>query len=242
MERDLTREQISERLIGAAAGLLAEGGREAVSTRAVCAAAGVQSPTLYRLFGDKSGLLDAVASHEFGSYLSDKAALPETADPVEDLRRGWDLHVGFGLTHPACYALIYGEGRPGVRTPAARRAAAVLAERVRRIAEAGRLRVSEERAAHLIHSAGCGMTFTLIALPEDERDPALSAMARESAIAAVTTGPREPTDTSPISTVVALRAIVPQLSALTSIERALLTEWMDRVAAHTPRSMPSAAS
>ncbi len=234
MERDLTREQIGERIIGAAAGLLAEGGREAVSTRAVCAAAGVQSPTLYRLFGDKSGLLDAVASHIFESYLRDKAALPETTDPVEDLRRGWDLHIGFGLAHPACYSLIYGEGRPGVETPAARRASAVLARRVRRIAEAGRLRVSEERAAHLIHSAGCGMTFTLIALPDDERDPALSAMARESAIAAVTTEPRGTTDAGPISTAVALRAVVPQLSALTDTERGLLAEWLDRVAATAP--------
>lgn len=236
MERDLTREQNSERLIRAAAGLLAEGGRDAVSTRAVCAAAGVQSPTLYRLFGDKNGLLEAVASHEFESYLSDKAALPRTDDPVEDLRCGWDLHVGFGVTHPACYSLIYGGGRPGVETPAARRASAVLAGMVKRIAEAGRLRVAEERAVHLIHSAGCGMTFTLIAMPEDERDPALSVMARESVIAAVTTDPPEAAegDSDPISTTVALRALAPRLSALTSAERTLLTEWMDRVAASAP--------
>jgi hypothetical protein len=34
--------------VQAAARLLAEGGREAVSTRAVAAAAGVQAPTIYR--------------------------------------------------------------------------------------------------------------------------------------------------------------------------------------------------
>ncbi|GAB2803744.1 TetR/AcrR family transcriptional regulator [Streptomyces daliensis] len=237
MERDLTREQIGKRLVEAAAGLLAEGGREAVSTRAVCAAAGVQSPTLYRLFGDKNGLLDAVAEHEFESYLSDKAALPDTADPVEDLRRGWDLHIGFGLSHPACYSLIYGDGRPGVETRAARRASAMLDGTVKRIAEAGRLRVSEERAAHLIHSAGCGMTFTLIALPEDQRDPALSELARESVIAAVTTDPRESAaDTSPVGIAVALRAVAPQLTSLTDAERLLLVQWMDRVAASAPEA------
>jgi AcrR family transcriptional regulator len=235
MERDLTRTQISERLIDAAASLLAEGGREAVSTRAVCAAAGVQSPTLYRLFRDKNGLLDAVADHAFQSYLADKKALPKTADTVDDLRRGWDLHISFGLANPACYALIYGQGRPGVETPAGRRAAAGLARIVERIAEAGRLRVSEERAAHLIHATGCGMTFTLIALPEDQRDPALSVLARESVIAAVTTEPAESVaDTGPISTAVALRAIASQLSSLTAAERSLLTEWMDRVATTGP--------
>ena len=41
--------------------LLNDGGREAVSTRAVAAAAGVQPPTIYRQYGDMQGLLSAVA-------------------------------------------------------------------------------------------------------------------------------------------------------------------------------------
>ena len=61
-----------ERIVEAAAQLLATGGREAVSTRAVSAAAGVQAPTIYRLFGDKQGLLDAVASRGFADYLRTK--------------------------------------------------------------------------------------------------------------------------------------------------------------------------
>jgi AcrR family transcriptional regulator len=163
-----------DRIVEAAAALLTEGGRDAVSTRAVCAAAGVQAPTIYRIFGDKQGLLDAVASYGMAAYLESKAALESSDDPVEDMRRGWDMHVGFGLAHPAFYSLIYGDPRPGVTSPAARRAAEVLAARVKRIAAAGRLRVSEERAAHLIHAAGCGTTFTLISLPPEQRDPALS--------------------------------------------------------------------
>src|SRR5688500_5589783 len=185
----MSSENKREAILDAAADLLARGGRDAVSTRAVCAAAGVQAPILYRLFGDKQGLLDAVATRGLVSYLARKRDMPPSGDPVEDLRRGWDLHVGFGLANPALYALIYGEPRPGVETPAAREAAVVLAAQVRRIAEAGRLRVSEERAAHLVHAAGCGMTFTLISLPADQRDPALSTLARESVLAAVTTDP-----------------------------------------------------
>ncbi|KAF4407692.1 MULTISPECIES: TetR/AcrR family transcriptional regulator [Streptomyces] len=225
MKRDLTR----ERIVTAASELLAEGGRDAVSTRAVCAASGVQSPTIYRLFGDKNGLLEAVADHAFESYLARKTALAATDDPVEDLRRGWDLHVGFGLANPACYALIYGEARPGVETSAARRASAVLAGQIRRIAESGRLRVGEKRAAHLVHSAGCGMTFTLISLPEEERDPGLSALGRESVIAAVTTEDTGAADAGPTGLAVAMAALAPRLPALSAAERELLAEWMDRV-------------
>ncbi|MGI5180210.1 TetR/AcrR family transcriptional regulator [Dactylosporangium sp. CA-152071] len=221
-----------EKIVEAAAALLNEGGREAISTRAVSAAAGVQAPTIYRLFGDKQGLLDTVASHGFVSYLGGKMGLPETGDPVEDLRRGWDLHVAFGLEHPAVYTLIYGEPRPGVESPAARAAAEVLAGQVKRIAAAGRLRVSEERAAHLIHAAGCGMTLTLIALPPEARDPALSVLARESIIAAVTSerAADDGGDASPAGAAGALRAALPGVTALTGAERALLDEWLTRLA------------
>ncbi|GAA2393717.1 TetR/AcrR family transcriptional regulator [Nonomuraea africana] len=225
-------ETTRDRIIAAASALLAEGGREAISTRAVSTAANVQAPTIYRIFGDKSGLLDAVAGHGFQEYLRSKTSLGESDDPVEDLRHGWDLHVGFGLANPALYTLIYGEPRPGIESPAARAAAEVLAKQVRRIALAGRLRVSEERAAHMIHSAGCGTTLTLIAIPEERRDPGLSAMSREAVIAAVTTGAPQstPADAQPVNRAVALRALLPQVTVLTDAERTLLAEWLDRIA------------
>jgi hypothetical protein len=104
---------------------------------------------------------------------------------------------------------------------------------VKRIAEAGRLRVSETRALHLIHSAGCGMTLTLIALAPSERDPAMSVLARESVIAAVTTDPPTHSDTGkrPVSSAVALRAALPHAEVLTRAERALMADWLDRIAA-----------
>jgi AcrR family transcriptional regulator len=219
-----------DRIVAAAADLLAGGGREAVSTRAVSAAAGVQAPAIYRLFGDKQGLLDAVATHGLTTYLESKTHLEPSEDPVEDLRTGWDLHIGFGLANPALYALMYGDPRPGASpAPAALAAAEVLAGHIRRIAEAGRLRVSEERAAQLVHAAGCGTTLTLIARPENRRDPALSEMAREAVIAAITTDAPAPAPPGPVSAAVALRAVLPRTSALTTRERALLQEWLDRI-------------
>src|SRR5687768_637552 len=91
------------RIIAAAATLLGEGGREAVSTRAVSVAAGVQAPTIYRLFGDKQGLLDAVAEYGVQQWLASKMKQPVGIDPIDDLRRGWDHHVTFGLENPALY-------------------------------------------------------------------------------------------------------------------------------------------
>lgn len=219
-----------DRIIEAAASLLTEGGREAVSTRAVSAAAGVQPPTIYRLFGDKQGLLDAVAIYGFTTYLNSKADVEPGADPIEDLRAGWDLHVGFGLANPALYSLMYGEPRPGASPPAAVAAAEVLEGKIHRIAAAGRLRVGEEHAARLVHAAGCGTTLTLIAIPKNRRDAALSDMAREAVIVAITTNAPAATTAGPVGAAVALRAVLPQATTLTARERGLLQEWLDRIA------------
>jgi AcrR family transcriptional regulator len=219
-----------ERIVGAAGKLLAEGGRQAVTTRAVSAAAGVQAPTIYRLFGDMQGLLDAVAAHGFVTYLNEKTDLKPGDDPVADLRAGWDLNVGFGLANPALYSLMNGEPRPGAFSPAALAAIDVLAGKIHRIAEAGRLRVSEERAVHLMYAAGCGTTLALIALPEDRRDPALSELAREAVISAITTEAPAAAAPGPVGAAAAMRALLPQTSVLTAHESALMEEWLDRIA------------
>src|SRR5918997_4240606 len=144
------RSDTRDRIVRAAAELLAEGGREAVSTRAVAAAAGVQAPTIYRQFGDMRGLLDEVAAFGFRAYLKEKPARETVEHPIEELRRGWDLHVGFGLANPAFYKLMYGDPVPGTEPAAAREASEILRGLVRRVAEAGRLRLGVERAARMI--------------------------------------------------------------------------------------------
>lgn len=233
-------------MLRAAADLLATGGRDALSTRAVSAAAGVQAPTLYRLFGDKDGLLDAVAAHGFAEYLERKKELTPSGDPVEDLRRGWDLHVEFGLSRPEFYVLMF--GAPAASgTDAGRTAAAILEKMVTRIAEVGRLRMSVARAIQLTHAMCVGVTLSLIAA--DEPDLAVSAAAREAALHAIVSGDApEPAETAGVaSRAVALRTALPPVGAaaaavpssvplsvpLSPAEHALLTEWLDRLANHT---------
>ncbi|NUW39255.1 TetR/AcrR family transcriptional regulator [Nonomuraea rhodomycinica] len=221
------------RIIAAATRLLAEGGREAVSTRAVSAAAGVQAPTIYRLFGDKQGLLDAVAARGLATHLGAKAGLQPTDDPVEDLRTGWNLNLEFGLANPALYALLYAEPRPGVEPPATSAALDILGAHIRRIAEAGRLRIDEERATRLVHAVGGGTTLALIAAPEDRRDVSVSHLAREAVIAAITTGTPAAETPGPAGAALALRALLPRTKVLTPGEQALLTELLDRIAEDT---------
>ena len=119
--------------MAAAAGLLASGGRDALTTRAVAAAAGVQAPTIYRLF-----------------------------------------------------------------------------------------------------ASGCGTVFTLLATPEAGRDPDLPAAAREAVIAAITTGSPTLASPGPAAAAIALRAVLPDATALTGGEHRLLEEWLDRLAAGRP--------
>ena len=218
-----------ERIVATAAKLLAEGGREAVSTRAVNVAAGVQAPTIYRLFGDKQGLLDAVAEYGIQQYLAAKVEAPLSLDPVEDLRQGWDQHVAFGLENPALYALIYGEPRPGPPSPAAQVATDMLARKIQRIAESGRLRVSEALAADLVHALASGTTLALIGMPPSAHRQALADLAREAAISAITTGEPPAAVNGAANLAVALRAALPQTTVLTDAETGLLQEWLDRI-------------
>ncbi len=221
-----------ERVLIAAADLLAEGGPDAVSTRAVAAAAGVQAPTLYRLFGDKKGLLEAVTAYGFERYLAGKQELAATDDPVEDLRRGWDLHVEFGLSHPAFYTLMYGAVHPGERPATAAETHQILQAMLERVARTSRLRVPLDTAAQMIHAAAVGVTLTLITSPGGACDATLSTRTRDAILAALTTESLGPAGEAPVAAhAVALQAALPaQPDTLTPAEAALLCEWLQRLA------------
>lgn len=229
-----SRDDVRRRLIAVAAELLAASGPAAVTTRSVAVAAGVQAPMIYRLFGDKDGLLSAVAEHGFASYLARKRIATAEDDPVADLRAGWDLHVGFGLANPALFRLMH----TAVPTPEGRIALEagtdVLRTRVRRVARAGRLRVTEQRAVQLIHAAGTGVVFALIDEPDDQRDESLADLAWDAICTTILTGPDAPAPAGPVAepvtAAVTLRAALPDLAMFTPAESALLGDWLDRVA------------
>jgi AcrR family transcriptional regulator len=224
------RQETREHLVEVAANLLHAQGPAAVTTRAVAQAAGVQAPTIYRLFGDKDGLLDAVAEHVFATYVAGKQLVADNGDPLADLRAGWDTHLGFGLANAALFGLLVDPAR-STRSPAGAAGLEVLRGRVHRVAATGRLRVPERRAVELIHAAGTGAVLTLLAMPPQDRDLALADAMYDAVLQAILTDTPALTNKTPTAAAVAFRTVVPQLPTLTPAERTLLTEWLDRAAA-----------
>lgn len=247
MTVDETTPQPRERILRAAADLLEAGGREAVTTRSVSAAAGVQAQTIYRRFGDMRGLLDEVARQGYTAYLADKQANLTAGDPVEQLRRGWDLHVAFGSAHPALYRLLYTDPRPDEGAAVMGEAHDILVRLVTRVAEAGRLRVGVQAAAAMIHAAGIGVTVTLISaeaagsvtlhegLSEATRDAVFGALITDEEPSAA---PGDNRAARAARHAVALKAMLDEDDAdgedsrsFTPGEHLLLGEWLARLAA-----------
>lgn len=224
------RDQTRLALIEVATRLLRDAGPAAVTTRAVAAAAGVQAPTIYRLFGDKGGLLDAVAEHALTTYVSEKAAHRDGSDPIAELRSGWDTHIEFGLANPALFALLVDPNR--AQSPATMAGLQVLQARVHRVAAAGRLRVTEREAVALLHAAGTGAVLTLIATPRADRNLGLVDAMYDAVMGSILADRPERSDGATVSAAVALRAAMPSLRMLTAAERVLLAEWLDRVTTH----------
>lgn len=224
-----TRSRTRQAVVEAAARLLVEGGAEAVTTRGVAQEAGVQAPTIYRLFGDKDGLVEAVADHVMSTWVAAKAAAAsaEDGDPVAALRDGWTQHVEFGLANPTLYVILSDPHR--ARSAATERGVAVLRERVRRVAAAGLLRISEGRAVDLIHATGTGVVLTLLATAPGERTEDLVDTAWEAVASRILTEQdREAATADESSAVVAFRTLAPRLPGLSTAERRLLGEWLDR--------------
>lgn len=227
-----------ERVLRAAVTLLTKSGRDAVTTRSVAEAAKVQPPVLYRLFGDKEGLLEAVAVYGFLKYLAKKEPPALCTDPVEGLRRGWDMHVDFGLANPELYLLMYAKSGPVVDSPAALHARGLLKQHMQHVAAAGRLRESLERACDLYHAAAVGVVLSLLAKTPEERDMAISPTMRDLVLTHITVARSRASNEGDSIAVAAnhLHALFitsrDTQRVLSQAEESLLGEWLQRLAKH----------
>ncbi|MEU3338945.1 TetR/AcrR family transcriptional regulator [Streptomyces sp. NPDC002144] len=228
-----------EKILEAAADLLAKASVADVSTRAVCEAAGVGAPMLYRLFGDKAGLLAAVVDRGFEAYLASKRAARPSDDPVADVRSGWDNHMRFALEHPNHYRLMYS---PELTVPpaAAQEAHALLHGILERCAAAGRLTVPPALATQMIMSANVGAALSMLTRPEQYADPQFSERLRDAVLDSVTRPaatdePAERDDQDravPVAAAtLAARLRAEQSTVFTAAESALLEQWLDKLSA-----------
>ncbi|WP_329283828.1 TetR/AcrR family transcriptional regulator [Streptomyces sp. NBC_00691] len=180
------------RILEATEELLATKDALAISTRAICDRAKVGMPEIYRQFGDKHGLLTAVADLGFERFLAEKRKNPLTDDPVADLRTAWDSHVAFALRNPHLYRLMFtptGDTRPG----AVKEAQAILLKAVERCRDAGRLRTAPELAGRSILSANVGVCMMALSYPDLFGDSDTSPAVRDAVIGKVTGDEREDT-------------------------------------------------
>ncbi|MFC7621768.1 TetR/AcrR family transcriptional regulator [Microlunatus sp. GCM10028923] len=222
-----------QRLLEAAADLIAASPGQDVPLRAICDRVGVKLPTLYHFFGSKEGLLDAVIAHGFDVYLGLKESHESSGDPIQDLRDGWDAHVAFGLANPGFYALMYGQVTPGRRPSAQDRPGQVLRGLTKAAADQGRLVVPPEQAAAHILAANIGVTLRQIVLGEP--DPELSAAMREGTLAAITgTAAASGRGRSQVELAAASAALLDQLSGAGAVlgepEVRLLRKWLTALA------------
>ena len=225
------------RIIEATAALIAQSPSGDVSTRAVCEAAGVQQPVLYRLFGDKDGLLAATVDYVWDQYLGSKRAAEKSEDPLEDLRTGWDSHTAFAQEHPNAYKLMFA---PALRSmpEAAEEALRILRDVLERLAVQGRLRVTPDVAARMVMTANTGVALALITRPALYPDTSLSTLVRDAIHQAILVDPatgtavHAPRAIAATTLLSSLDELTPQ--TFTPPEAALLGQWLTQIIASAP--------
>ncbi len=200
-----------------------------VATRAVCEAAGVTQPVLYRIFGDKRGLLDALAETGLQRYTARKAELEVSDDPAADLRHGWDDHLAFAREHAALYRLMFAP-RPWASSSARDGLTSLLERTLTRCAAAGLLRVDVPVAATMLLAANVGLALHQMTTtaPDTADDDALRDAVLDAVLIEASARDQDDLDAA------ARRQLRARLDddgsdALLPEETALMRIWLDRL-------------
>jgi AcrR family transcriptional regulator len=142
-------------ILDAAAALLEDQGPDALTTRAVCEAAGVKAPTLYHYFGGKGGLEQAVLERGMAEFMRRKRVPPESADALEQLWSGWNISVEFALSRPALWRLY--SQRAITHPEVCTEGYALMQARVQRLVDMGRFRGPVDVASTAVWAACQGV-------------------------------------------------------------------------------------
>ena len=89
------------------------GSDEAVTLRAVAREIGIAAPSIYAHFPDREAIVAAVVTRIFDELADAIIRGRDQAgdDPVDRLIAGCEAYVGFGLEHPARYAVLFSARR-----------------------------------------------------------------------------------------------------------------------------------
>jgi AcrR family transcriptional regulator len=100
------RADVREALLTAARAELVEHGRAAISLRAVARRAGLSHASPKYHFGDRSGLLTAIATEGFHALAHHLSQVHEP-DAQQQLAVLGRAYIDFGLSHPALFELMF---------------------------------------------------------------------------------------------------------------------------------------
>ncbi|WP_092757177.1 TetR/AcrR family transcriptional regulator [Rhodoferax sp. OV413] len=139
----------------AAAALLEARGPAGLTTRAVCAAAGITAPTLYHHFGGKGSLAMALVRQGRGEFMSRRRASKASDDLMKQLKTHWDDAVDFTLKRPHLYALLVEQAQ--LHPELLDETFADMRALVQRLVDTGRFQVPMEDAARAILAAFNGV-------------------------------------------------------------------------------------
>lgn len=154
-------EQTRLALIAAAEALVAVGGPDALSVRAVADEADTTTRAVYSLFESKAGLVDALAQRAFEILRTGLDELPETDDPAADLLDvGTGVFRRFAREHPSLFRIAFQRIVPGLRagpglTEARQVTLSRLQARIQRLEDAGLLDGKPVADATLEFNAMC---------------------------------------------------------------------------------------
>lgn len=108
---------LKEALVAAALDLVREGGHAALSMRAVGKRAGVSGAAAYHHFKDKEALLAEVLTWGYGRALSMvRADCDAIDDPFARLDAMGRAYIGFALSEPVLFRMMFGAIKPGPNT------------------------------------------------------------------------------------------------------------------------------
>jgi AcrR family transcriptional regulator len=171
-----------EALLRAGEEAVAEHGIDGLTTRDVCARAGVGAPTLYHHFGSREGLLETLLQAADERYLAGKDAIALTGNAAADMRSGWDHHIEFARSNPALYPLLL---RPGSKTSSS--SLARLRSGFEMLQQEGALRagVTAAQATIVLSSALRGIALRISHAPDDSELLRASELLRDAVIDAL---------------------------------------------------------
>jgi AcrR family transcriptional regulator len=157
-----TREERRSQLLDAAVTAIREIGSGA-SMEQIAAQGGVTKPILYRHFGDRDGLVDAIGEH-YGTLLLERVgATLDGGSPEDLLHRTVDGYLEFLEADPELYSFLVRQTAPADLTQSVtglidvigRRVAVVIGDRLRELGlDAGGAEPMAFGIVGMVHSAG----------------------------------------------------------------------------------------